>query len=106
MDELSHITGRLQRVAEEHGHRVGEPADVVFMMQFPRLVEEINKATKHAKPGGRRVLALRVILEDDAITRGFFKSRKVMDVVESPNTDDATRQLFYALERGDTSNLS
>jgi hypothetical protein len=74
------------------------------MLVYPQNFALVDDAAAKGK-GGATVLMLRVLLPDTDETRLLFRTGKVMDIVPCPYSDDATQQLFAALEAGDTSLL-
>ncbi|MFZ5424311.1 MAG: hypothetical protein ACOZAO_00770 [Patescibacteria group bacterium] len=108
MGGVEHRIELMTQIANERGHTIVGPddtADVVFMMLYPRLLNNIPEAAYHGKTG-KCVVALRAGMPDYDVERNFFRTQKVMDIVSAPNNEKEARQLFAALETGDTSHLS
>ena len=94
----------VRAVARERGHQESTPADVVFLMAYPRNIPLVAEAAKLGKEP-KCVLVMRVTQPRVQEERAFFKTRLVTDIVDAPFNVVQTVHMFQALEAVDTSSL-
>jgi len=96
-DFSEHVLTEMKRVAQSRGHQVATPADVVFLMAYPRNIPLVAEAVKlGSKP--KCVLVLRAMMPRPSEERGFWKTYLVTDIVNAPYDEVQTIYLFTALE--------
>jgi hypothetical protein len=110
MDDDPHLVGLLTQAAEELGHEVGTPADVVFMLAKESSVNKAVGAACFGK-GFKCVLPIRLLERYSVgcaagrLIRRFMKTGYVLDVIEAPKDANAAKAVIVALDLGDTLSL-